>query len=115
MATYTYQRGETISVALDLLSGGVTGDVSAISAKLRKLDRGRRTIDPTAPVAATFVPSVRAAVGDIPAGWTLTIDATTSADLAAGTYVADARLTVAGGTITTDHITIVITEPATVS
>lgn len=113
-ATYTYQRGETISIALDLISGS-TGDVSAISSKLRKLDRGRKTLDASAPVAATFVPSTRSAVGETPAGWTLTIDAATSAELAAGSYVADARLTVAGGTITADPVIVVITEPATVS
>jgi hypothetical protein len=109
---YTYQRGETIQIALDAVEGDPTL-ITAITAKMRALRPGKRTIDLGAPDAATFAVSERAAVDDQPGGWTMTIDATTSAGLAVGSYLADAKLVVAAGTFITEPLEIQITEPAT--
>ncbi len=105
MTPYIFQRGETINLALD----AVTGDplsVTAISAAMKVVPPGRTGVPDGAPVAANFAISPRPAAGDIPAGWTLTVDAASSAGLSAGSYLADARLEVAGGVIVTDSVAI---------
>ena len=109
MTPYIYQRGETISLALDALSGDPAG-VSAIIARLKAVPSGRTTVPANAPVAASFVIAPRAAAGDEPAGWTLTIPDSVSAALAAGSYLADARLEVAGGVVVTDSVAIRLRE-----
>lgn len=112
MPPYTFQRGETISLALD----AVTGDpltVSAIGAAMKAVPPGRTGVPDGAPVATTFSISSRAAAGEIPPGWTLTIDAATSAMLVAGNYLADARLEVAGGVIVTEQVAIRIKPSVT--
>jgi hypothetical protein len=105
MTPYVYQRGETISLALDAVSGDPL-TVSAIAAKMKAVPPGRTTVPDGAPVAASFVVTPRAASGDIPAGWTLTIPATVSAGLAVGSYLADARLDIGSGTIVTESVAI---------
>ena len=105
MTPYTYQRGETISLALD----AITGDpalVTAISAAMKAVPPGRSEAPATAPAAASFAVSARPASGNDPAGWTLTIPAAISANLSPGAYIADARLEVAGGVIVTDSVAI---------
>lgn len=112
MPPFIFQRGETIVLALD----AVTGDplaVTAIGAVMKAVPPGRTGVPDGAPVAATFSISLRAAVGDIPPGWTLTIDAATSAALAPGAYLADARLEVAGGMIVTEPVAIRINPSVT--
>ena len=103
MPPYIYQRGETVSLALDFLSGDLAS-VSAITAQLKAVTPGRLSVAAGAPVAANFDITPRVAVDDLPAGWTLTIPASVSAALDAGFYVADARLEVAGGVIITDQV-----------
>jgi hypothetical protein len=112
MTPYTFQRGETISLALD----AVTGDplsVTGISAVMKTVPPGRTGVPDGAPVAATFSISPRAAQGDIPPGWALTIPAATSASLTPGSYLADARLEVAGGVIVTEPVAIRIKASVT--
>lgn len=112
MPPYIFQRGETISLALD----AVTGDpltVTAIDAAMKAVPPGRTGVPDGAPVAAHFSVAARAAAGDIPAGWTLTVDAATSAALEPGAYLADARLQVAGGVILTDPVAIRIRPSVT--
>jgi hypothetical protein len=109
MTPYTFQRGETISLALD----AVTGDplsVTAISAAMKAVAPGRTSVSAGTPVAAAFAISPRAAQGDIPPGWNLTIDAVTSAALAVGNYLADARLAVGGGVVITESVAIALRE-----
>ncbi len=109
---YIFQRGETISLALD----AVTGDplsVTAIGAAMKAVPPGRTGVADSAPVAATFSISPRAAQGDIPPGWTLTINAAISAALSPGSYLADARLEVAGGVIVTEPVPIRIAPSVT--
>lgn len=112
MPPFIFQRGETIVLALD----AVTGDplaVTAIGAVMKAVPPGRTGVPDDAPVAASFSVSLRAAAGDIPAGWTLTVDAATSAALAAGNYLADARLEAAGGVIVTEPVAIRIRPSVT--
>jgi hypothetical protein len=112
MTPYIFQRGETILLALD----AVTGDplsVTAISAVLKAVPPGRTGVPDGAPVAATFSISPRAAQGDIPPGWTLSIPAATSSGLAAGAYLADARLELASGVIVTEPVAIRIRPSVT--
>ena len=105
MTTYTFQRGETVSIALDAVTGD-PASVTSITAAIKPVAAGRSSVDPSSAIAATFTVSNRAAAGNIPAGWTLTIPAATSTTLAAGTYVADARLVVAGGVTITEPVAI---------
>ena len=109
MTPYTFQRGETVSLALDALAGDAL-TVTAISAKMKAVAPGRTGVSASTPVAAVFAIVPRAASGDIAAGWTLTIDAATSTGLAVGNYLADARLQVAGGVVITNAIAIRIVE-----
>jgi hypothetical protein len=52
-------------------------------------------------------------MGEIPAGWTLTIPAATSASLVTGAYLADARLEVAGGVVMTETVALRIRPSVT--
>lgn len=109
MTPYIFQRGETISLAID----AVTGDpltVTAISAAMKMVAPGRTSVSAGTPVAAAFAVSPRAAQGEIPPGWNLTVDAASSAVLAPGGYLADAKLTVAGGVIITESVAISVRE-----
>lgn len=109
MTPFIFQRGETIALALD----AVTGDplsVTAISAAMKMVAPGRTGVNAGAPVAALFAISPRAVQGETPPGWNLTVDAARSAALAAGSYLADARLTVAGGVVITESVAISLRE-----
>ena len=105
MTPYTYQRGETISLALDAVTGD-PAQVTAINAAMKAVPPGRSEAPASAPVAASFAVTARPAAGDNPAGWTLTVSALASASLSPGSYVADARLEVAGGVIVTESVAI---------
>lgn len=108
MKPYVFTRGETIVLALDALVGDPL-TVTGITAKLRAIPPGRTTIAPSAPVAATFTVTARAANGSVPAGWDLVA---ASSGLAAGRYGADARLDIAGGVVITDMVLVEIREGA---
>ena len=105
MTPYTYQRGETISLALDAVTGD-SAQITAITAAMKAVPPGRSEAPVTAPIAASFAVTARSASGNDPAGWTLTIPALVSTSLSPGAYVADARLEVAGGVIVTDSVAI---------
>lgn len=102
MTPFTFQRGETIALALDAL-GGDTAVVTAITADLKAAHAGRTSVLPDEPVAASFTVSTRAPAGDTPGGWTLVLSAAQSAGLLPGHYLADARL------VTSDQV--IVTEP----
>jgi hypothetical protein len=112
MTPYVFQRGETISLALDAVTGDPAA-VSAIVAQLKAVPAGRTNVPASTPIAASFTISSRAAMGEIPAGWTLTIPAATSALLSAGAYLADAKLTVAAGVVVTDSVALRVRESVT--
>jgi len=114
VATYTFKRGETILLALDIVSGE-RASVDSVAAKLRALEPGTTELAADAALAATFDVTPRDAAGDVPAGWNLQIDATPSAALPAGRYLADARMMLGSAVETTTSILVVIEEPATVT
>ncbi len=105
MTPHIFQRGETISLALDALTGDPL-TVTAISASMKAVAPGRTSVDAGTPVAANFNITPRIALGDDPAGWNLTIAAEISSQLLPGSYLADAKISVAGGVIITDNIAI---------
>lgn len=104
--TYVFQRGETVAVALEIVSG-TFADVTAISAAMKPLAAGRSSVD----AAVAAVPLSIAADGT--AGWTLTLDAAICAALSPGSYAADARLVVGSGVVITDPVAIRIVEAVT--
>ncbi len=112
MIPYVFQRGETISLALDAVAGD-PAQVSAIVAQMKAVPAGRTSVPAGASPAASFEIATRAASGDVPAGWSLVIPATASATLSPGSYLADARLTVASGTIITEPVAIRIRDAVT--
>lgn len=110
MTHYTFQRGETILLALDAVAGDPL-TVANVSAAMKAVAPGRRSVAPDAPIAAAFDIAPRAADGDEPAGWTLSVAAAASSALAAGSYLADARLEMPdGAVIVTPPVAIKITE-----
>jgi hypothetical protein len=112
MTPYIFQRGETISLALDALTGDPLS-VTAISAQLKAVPPGRTSVPAGVPISASFSVSSRAISGDIPAGWTLTIPSAASAALPAGAYLADARLEVAGGVVITESVSLRVRDAVT--
>jgi hypothetical protein len=109
MTPYNFQRGETIALALDAVSGDPLS-VVAISAAMKAVMPGRTHIHAGAPIAALFSVAPRIAVGDVPPGWTLTIPAAVCASLSSGTYLADAKIEVSGGVIVTETVALRIKE-----
>jgi hypothetical protein len=110
MTPYTFQRGETISLALDALSGDPL-TVGAISAAMKAVAPGRTSIAGTEPVAAAFDIFPRTATAEIAAGWTLVIPAATSATLPVGSYLADALIEI-GGTIVISETVAIRIKPS---
>lgn len=104
--SYLFQRGETLSIALDLVSGDLA-DVTAITAAMKPVAAGRSGVDAATPAIALSV------VADGDAGWTLSLDAAACATLVPGSYVADARLVVGTGVVITDPVAIRIVEGVT--
>lgn len=101
--TYTFQRGETVALALAVVTGD-PGVVGAVTAAVKPAVEGRALPDPAAPVVATFGVAFVAASGADPARWLLTLTPAQTAALPAGSYLADARLTVGGGVAITETI-----------
>jgi hypothetical protein len=110
MAPFEFARGETISLALDAVEGD-PASVSAVAARLKPVGAGGTVVAAGAAVAASFAVTSRAAAGDDPAGWTLTIGAAESQALKPGLYRADARIEIGSGVVITDAISLRIVEP----
>jgi len=110
--TYTFQQGESIAMALDVVSGD-PGIVGAVSAAMKPVAAGRSSADPTTAVAAAFDVSFIAANANDPARWLLSLSPSVSAELLPGSYVADARLTVGGGVLITETVAIRIRPSVT--
>lgn len=111
--TYQFERGETIVLAVDVADGDGAG-ADIIAAHMRSTANGGRRPSKNTPVAAQFAITPRVEAGDVPAGWDLVIDATTTKTLALGRYWADAILTQGGRTYILNGVLISIVEPATV-
>jgi len=116
MATtvYTRQRGETIIISV-ADTGAVSGGESLVSAHIRQINGSLSTpVNPSQPVAASFVVTFKAADANFPIGWLLTLDATSCLALSAGNYKLDLKISDGlGGFIVTDPSYVVIQEPAT--
>jgi len=110
--TYIFQRGESITLALEAVSGDPAA-VGAVTAALKPLAAGRAAPDPDTPVVASFTVNFVAASGADPARWLLTLTAAQSAGLAAGSYVADARLGIGGGIAITETVTLRLRDAVT--
>lgn len=103
----TFTAGEDIALAIDVANGtapvGLVVTASLIAGKVFSgafvPSRGAQA------VALTVAP--RAASGDIPAGWNVTLGAAASADLAPGVYAAFATYT-DGSAVTIDDVPAVI-------
>lgn len=111
---FTVKRGETLTILLDDIDG-IAPDVGSVTARLRPGIASKRAVDPDAEAVADFEVAARAAEGDDPAGWSLILSAATTAGIASGYYLVDARLVMDAGTeIVTDPLAVRMTEPATV-
>lgn len=88
---FTVKQGATLALELDALQGDV-GTVTSILASLRKVKSSSYVLTGAEPEAADFTVTPRAAVGDVPAGWSLKLPPSITATLETGIYVADARL-----------------------
>jgi hypothetical protein len=109
MTSYIFQRGETITLALDAVAGDPLA-VTGITAHMKAVPPGRSGVAANTPVAAAFSVAPRPMQDALPAGWTLTIDAATSAGLVAGPYLADARLQIGTGVVITEAVAMTIRE-----
>jgi hypothetical protein len=68
--TYTFQRGESVALALAVVSGD-PAVVGAVTAAVKPVVEGRALPDPSAPVVANFGVAFFAASGADPARWLL--------------------------------------------
>lgn len=107
-ATYTFIRGATQSVALDVVQG-FAGE-EPIRAVLKAAQHANQPPGDGAVEAAVFSIAFVAAESDTPAHWLLTLSAEQTAALSPGWYLADARIEVAGGVFQTAAIRIRIVE-----
>lgn len=114
--TYTIQRGETVNIVVEALTGAVA-DVSAVSAKMKRVQIGRHTVMPGAEVAvaATFTPVVIPASADFLGGWSFGLSAVQTAALTAGLYLMDASFTVSGNVIIDGPVLIEVKNSAVAS
>lgn len=103
VASFEFDRGETIMVALQAVSGDPAA-ASNVTARMKAVAWGQSEPDDDAPVAAEFSVSFVPAAGDVAAYWTLEIGAAASAALAPGKYHAAARYDVAGGAGATSSV-----------
>lgn len=94
----SFRIGEDVSVALDALTGD-PATVTAITANMKpaKVAANRIVLDDAAAGIAMQVNPQGAA------GWTITLAHTATANLAAGLYGIDARLTIAGSVEMTEQ------------
>jgi len=114
----TFRIGEDIVIALDAVAGDVA-DVATITAAILPGRPGLagsvfqpKPNSPPIPMTVT----ARAAEGDFPSGWNLTLQAAASAQLVPGLYAIDAKLTAATGSIDiTDVSAVIIVNQAAVS
>jgi hypothetical protein len=111
-----FQRGETISFLAGVVLGSV-GDVSVLPTANLKLSKPGKSGVPGAdvPVAAGFTVTASPALGDVPAGWLITLTAAQTAALPVGTYVTDVRCLAGGGVYISDPVAFRLTDPVTAS
>jgi hypothetical protein len=95
---YSFRKGETIRLALDATTGDI-GTVTAITASLKPaLPNGELSDAGNVNCAIAAYP----ASGGNPAGWSISISAAQSANLAPGNYAIIALLTIGADIIATE-------------
>ncbi len=88
-------RGETYSLALEAIEGDLTG--ATARANLKPALNGGAPPDATPATAAFTASKVDEVTPDGGPGWIFTLSPTQTTALAPGSYVADARVTLASG------------------
>ena len=110
-ATYTRQRGETITIALTD-TGATSPAAPLVTAYARPMAQNGRMIDPAA-TPIRLLPQYRAADANYGVGWTISLDAGACAALSTLRYGLDLKITDGLGTaIITDMAILSIVEPA---
>lgn len=110
---FTRYRGETIVIAV-ADSGAQPGGQLLVASSLRPIPAGRAAPSATARDAASMAIAYRAANGNFPVGWLLTLDAADCAALPPGNYLIDLKITDGSGTVTiTNPAVVMLAEPAT--
>jgi hypothetical protein len=105
MATFTFRRGATFTIALEAVLGDPTGCTitSSVKQAINRAAPGDSAPD-LVDFACTAVPHVNPADTTTGPGWQLTLTEDQTADLAAGAYVTDGRI------VLSDGVTVVQTE-----
>jgi len=103
----TFTAGENIALAIDIASGTAPAGLEVSASLIRGRVFGDAFLPSrgATPIALAVTP--RAASGEIPAGWNVTLEAADSADLAAGIYAAFGRYQ-DGNSVTIDDVPAVI-------
>jgi hypothetical protein len=104
----SFSAGEAIVLAIDVLSGDPAGASGAAAGVKAAVNGG--VPRPSAPVLASFTVTPRAAAGEVPAGWTLSLPGGIAAP---GLYVTDFRVTVGGALQFIDPIMFTVTPTVT--
>ncbi len=106
----TFRIGEDISVALDATAGD-PATVTAIAARMKpaKVTGNRIVLDDAGAATDMTVASQG------PAGWTISLGHTATANLAPGLYGIDARLTLSGAVEMTDQTAFIALSMAAVA
>ena len=100
---YTFQKGEDVLLALEVVSGD-PDEVDSITSWMRRTIGGAQSVE----AEVAFVP----AAGETAAYWTVTVPAAVTKTLPEGLYEIDARLAIGGGTFITDPIRVRLTRSA---
>lgn len=110
-ATYTRQRGETITIALTD-TGATSPAAPLVTAYARPMAQNGRMIDPAA-TPIRLLPQYRAADSNYGVGWTISLDAGACAALSTLRYGLDLKITDGqGAAIITELAILSIVEPA---
>ena len=94
VATYTATRGATFTLILRVTEGTVTGS-EPVRMVLKEAVNGRFPPGDAAPEIAVFTVGFEAAAGNEPDRW-VGVLAANDMDMAAGTYITDARIDLSG-------------------
>ena len=110
---YVWRRGATFTFGLEVVSGDVAGD-EVVRCVLKAADP-KTSLPPgdAADELVEFDVAFEAATDDDPARWMFTGSSTDGEGLAAGLYVADARIEIDGVVVQTASVQIKVAERVT--
>lgn len=110
---FVRQRGETVEIAV-VDPDAIPGGESAVTAGIKPLPQGENQPAPKSAVLKALTVSYRAADGDVPKGWTLSLSYADCAALAPGDYALDTRILDSGKVTISDLAILRIMEPASI-